>query len=183
MAKLRADQLITDRGLAESRTRAQALIMFRPEANARRFRQSAERLAMPLLPEELFVESCRALVSAERDWIPTSEGGSLYLRPFMFPQDMPGRAAGRIPQRRAVALGKPVPEMVRKQLGKIGLFAFVWIPLSFSSGPTNPTIQGHHFRPVIEWVIADCRSTPAALISVVVGYWISRPVIRSTISD
>jgi branched-chain amino acid aminotransferase len=38
---------------------------------------------MPLLPEELFVESCRALVSAERDWIPTSEGGSLYLRPFM----------------------------------------------------------------------------------------------------
>ena len=46
-------------------------------------RKSAERLAMPQLPEELFVESCRALVSAERDWIPTSEGGSLYLRPFM----------------------------------------------------------------------------------------------------
>jgi hypothetical protein len=96
---------------------------------------------------------------------------------------MPGRVAGRIPQCRAVALGKPVPEMARKQLGKMALFAFVWIPLSFSSGPANPTIQGHHFRPVIEWVIADCRSTPAALISVVVGYWISRPVIRSTISD
>ena len=70
-------------GLKAYRGADGGITMFRPEANARRFRKSAERLAMPLLPEELFVESCRALVSAERDWIPTSEGGSLYLRPFM----------------------------------------------------------------------------------------------------
>jgi len=57
--------------------------LFRPDANARRFRNSAERLAMPPLPEDLFVESVRALVRADRDWIPTAEGASLYLRPFL----------------------------------------------------------------------------------------------------
>lgn len=56
--------------------------LFRPDANARRFRDSAERLAMAQLPEDLFVESVRALVRIDRDWIPSSEGASLYLRPF-----------------------------------------------------------------------------------------------------
>ena len=58
--------------------------LFRPEANARRFNESADRLAMPRLPEELFIESVRQIVAADRDWLPTVEGGSLYLRPFMF---------------------------------------------------------------------------------------------------
>ncbi|PZO90788.1 MAG: branched chain amino acid aminotransferase [Sphingomonas sanxanigenens] len=58
--------------------------LFRAEANARRFRHSARRLAMPELPEDLFVESARALVRADRDWIPQGADGALYLRPFMF---------------------------------------------------------------------------------------------------
>jgi branched-chain amino acid aminotransferase len=58
--------------------------LFRPEANARRFAASARRLAMPELPEEMFLESIRALVRTDREWIPDSEDGSLYLRPFMF---------------------------------------------------------------------------------------------------
>ena len=58
--------------------------LFRPDANARRFRSSAERLAMAPLPEELFLQSVRALVRTERDWIPAAEGASLYIRPFMF---------------------------------------------------------------------------------------------------
>jgi branched-chain amino acid aminotransferase len=58
--------------------------LFRPDANARRFRSSAERLAMPPLPEETFVESVRELVRTDRDWIPSSEGSTLYIRPFMF---------------------------------------------------------------------------------------------------
>lgn len=57
--------------------------LFRPDANARRFRRSAERLAMAQLPEEIFVESVRALVRTDREWIPEIDGGSLYLRPFM----------------------------------------------------------------------------------------------------
>jgi branched-chain amino acid aminotransferase len=57
--------------------------LFRPQANARRFFKSAERLAMAPLPEALFVESVRLLARTERDWIPSAEGASLYLRPFM----------------------------------------------------------------------------------------------------
>jgi branched-chain amino acid aminotransferase len=57
---------------------------FRPDANARRFNQSATRLAMPELPEDLFVESIRQIVQADRDWVPDADKGSLYLRPFMF---------------------------------------------------------------------------------------------------
>jgi branched-chain amino acid aminotransferase len=40
-------------------------------------------MAMPPLPEEMFLESVRALVRADREWIPDTEEGSLYLRPFM----------------------------------------------------------------------------------------------------
>ncbi|HUQ13638.1 MAG TPA: branched-chain amino acid aminotransferase [Novosphingobium sp.] len=58
--------------------------LFRPEANAARFNASARRLAMPELPEDLFVAAIRELVRADRDWFPSVEGGSLYLRPFMF---------------------------------------------------------------------------------------------------
>lgn len=57
--------------------------LFRPEANARRLNDSARRMAMPELPEEVFLESLRQLVEADSAWFPAVEGGSLYLRPFM----------------------------------------------------------------------------------------------------
>jgi branched-chain amino acid aminotransferase len=56
---------------------------FRPEANAARLNRSAARLALPQLPEAIFLESLRQLVSADREWIPNGAGESLYLRPFM----------------------------------------------------------------------------------------------------
>lgn len=61
-----------------------SIALFRPQANAARFNASAQRLAMPELPEAVFIESVRQLVAADRDWLPTVEGGSLYIRPFMF---------------------------------------------------------------------------------------------------
>ena len=60
------------------------IALFRPEANAARFNNSARRLAMPEMPPELFIAAIRELVLADRDWFPSVEGGSLYLRPFMF---------------------------------------------------------------------------------------------------
>ncbi|MBP3087999.1 branched-chain amino acid aminotransferase [Corynebacterium sp. sy017] len=57
---------------------------FRPLENAHRFQASAQRLAMPELPEELFIESIRQLVDIDRDWVPAPGGEEvLYLRPFM----------------------------------------------------------------------------------------------------
>ncbi len=60
------------------------MALFRPEENARRFNASARRLAMPELPEEVFIEAVRLAVEADADWFPPVEGGSLYIRPFMF---------------------------------------------------------------------------------------------------
>jgi branched-chain amino acid aminotransferase len=56
--------------------------LFRPDANARRFRNSAERMAMAPLPEDVFIEAVEQLVRIDRAWVPDGEG-SLYLRPFM----------------------------------------------------------------------------------------------------
>ncbi|KQZ15620.1 MULTISPECIES: branched-chain amino acid aminotransferase [unclassified Mesorhizobium] len=59
------------------------IVLFRPEENARRLAMSAERLAMPAVPEDLFLDAVEALVRADADWVPGGDG-SLYLRPFMF---------------------------------------------------------------------------------------------------
>lgn len=61
---------------------------FRPDANARRFNRSAARLAMPALPEEIFVEAADLLVRTDREWVPTGAEHSLYVRPFMFASEV-----------------------------------------------------------------------------------------------
>ncbi|MGE3915819.1 MAG: branched-chain amino acid aminotransferase [Hyphomicrobiaceae bacterium] len=75
-------------GLKAYRLADGSMAMFRPDANARRFRESAQRLAMAELPQELFIESIRQVVAIDRDWFPTVEGGSLYIRPFMFANEV-----------------------------------------------------------------------------------------------
>ncbi|MFI7609810.1 branched-chain amino acid aminotransferase [Nonomuraea terrae] len=70
-------------GMKAYRQSGGSIVTFRPYANAARFNRSAVRLAMPELPEETFVESLELLVQTEREWVPTPEGHSLYLRPFM----------------------------------------------------------------------------------------------------
>ncbi len=64
-----------------------SVALFRPEQNARRFQRSARRLAMAEVPEELFLDAVSALVKADRDWVPTRAGESLYLRPLEFALD------------------------------------------------------------------------------------------------
>ena len=61
-----------------------SIATFRPDHNAQRFINSAERLAMPELPQEDFIESLRQLVEVDQDWVPEAGGeAALYLRPFM----------------------------------------------------------------------------------------------------
>ena len=74
-------------GLKAYKTADGGAIMFRPRENARRFRDSAERLAMPKLPEQDFLEAIDQLVNIDRDWIPDGDG-SLYIRPFMFANEI-----------------------------------------------------------------------------------------------
>lgn len=62
-------------------------LLFRPRDNWIRFNKSAERMCMPAVPEDLFMEGIRKLVELDSDWIPTTDGSSLYIRPFMFSSD------------------------------------------------------------------------------------------------
>jgi branched-chain amino acid aminotransferase len=64
------------------------VVLFRPEANARRFAASADRMAMPRLPEQVFLGALHELIKADRDWVPTTDGHSMYLRPFMFASEV-----------------------------------------------------------------------------------------------
>ncbi|CAN5505844.1 branched-chain amino acid aminotransferase [soil metagenome] len=62
--------------------------IFRPLDNIARFNISAQRMQMPEVPEELFLEGMRLLIELEKDWIPGKDQHSLYIRPFMFASDM-----------------------------------------------------------------------------------------------
>ena len=60
-----------------------SIALFRPDLNAKRFNRSAARMALPAVPEALFIKAAAALTDAVRDWVPSGEDGSLYLRPTL----------------------------------------------------------------------------------------------------
>lgn len=62
-------------------------VLFRPEMNARRMIRSAERMAMPPVPEDLFLQAVKELVRIDKDWIPAGEDSALYIRPVQFATD------------------------------------------------------------------------------------------------
>ena len=61
--------------------------LFRPEKNAQRANESNRRLCIPEIPEDIFVEAVKAVVKVDEDWIPTADGTSLYIRPFVIATD------------------------------------------------------------------------------------------------
>jgi branched-chain amino acid aminotransferase len=63
------------------------VLVFRAEANAKRLNESATRMCMPTLPENIFIEALRQLLGVDKDWVPKEKGSSLYIRPFMFAMD------------------------------------------------------------------------------------------------
>jgi branched-chain amino acid aminotransferase len=71
-------------GIKAYKTQDGEVLIFRPEDNFKRFNISAERIEMPKVPEEIFVEGMKQLVKLDEDWIPSEPDHSLYIRPFMF---------------------------------------------------------------------------------------------------
>lgn len=63
------------------------ILVFRGDANARRMNESAVRMCMPEIPEEIFMEGLLQLLDLDRNWVPTGKGASLYIRPYMFAMD------------------------------------------------------------------------------------------------
>lgn len=74
-------------GLKAYRTVDKQINIFRPDMNAKRFAESAKRMCMPEVPEELFVEAVRKIVEVDSNWVTDKEGYSLYIRPFLFATD------------------------------------------------------------------------------------------------
>ncbi len=102
-----------------------SVAVFRPEENARRFNRSAARLAMPEVPEELFLAAVDAIVDVDRAWVPTAEGQSLYLRPFMIATEA--------------------------QVGMRAAHEYLFLLIAF---PVTPFFSGE-VRPVTVWLSAE----------------------------
>ena len=74
-------------GIKAYRRQNNEVAIFRPRDNWERFNVSARRMAMAEVPEELFMEGMRRLIELDQQWVPGSDGSSLYIRPFMFGTD------------------------------------------------------------------------------------------------
>lgn len=74
-------------GMKAYRNDTGEVLLFRPLDNQKRLNISAERMAMPMVPQELFIEALKQLVKLDREWVPSSEGASLYIRPFLIGTD------------------------------------------------------------------------------------------------
>jgi branched-chain amino acid aminotransferase len=74
-------------GLKAYRTINDEVNIFRPDMNAKRFAESAKRMCMPEVPEEIFLEAIRKLVELDTNWVTNRPGYSLYIRPYLFATD------------------------------------------------------------------------------------------------
>src|SRR5438094_5898110 len=74
-------------GLKAHRSARDEILLFRPWENARRLNRSASRLAMPSVPEQLFLDGLKELVRLDRGWVPPAGKGALYIRPCLFSID------------------------------------------------------------------------------------------------
>lgn len=74
-------------GLKAYHTEDGRVLLFRPDRNIQRAENSCKRLCIPPVPQEDFLNALKTLVSVEKDWIPTTPGTSLYIRPFIIATD------------------------------------------------------------------------------------------------
>lgn len=112
-------------GMKAYRSSNDEIFLFRPEENFKRFNLSAIRLAMPEVPEYVFIEGLKKLVSVDKEWVKYGEGRSLYLRPFM------------------IATGKGVVA----QPGDLYRFMIIMTPaISYYNSPIRVIIAEHYSR-------------------------------------
>lgn len=74
-------------GLKAYKSQDGKILLFRPDKNIERANKSNQRLCIPEIPEDIFMEALKTVVKTDQDWIPTKEGTSLYIRPFVIATD------------------------------------------------------------------------------------------------
>ena len=75
-------------GMKAYRTPDGKINLFRPDMNAKRLNRTNERMCIPFMDEELFIEAGKATVPADEDWIPTAPGTALYIRPYIISDEV-----------------------------------------------------------------------------------------------
>jgi branched-chain amino acid aminotransferase len=114
-------------GLKAYRREDGGINLFRPEQNARRFNNSAQRMVMPQVDEAMQLQALKELVSIDRNWVPSTEGSSLYIRPTMIATS-----------------------------AKLGLGAAANYMHYIITGPAGPYFEGG-FNPVSVYISDVCR--------------------------
>ena len=94
--------------------------LFRPEENVRRMNNSAERLCLPQIDEAFGLEILDTFVKLEQEWVPHSEGTSLYLRPFMFGND-PHLGVHTVQEAVYVLIASPVGSYYKEGLNPVSI--------------------------------------------------------------
>ena len=116
---------------------------FRPDANGRRLQASAARMALPELPVEFFLESLKALISVDKDWVPSKPETSLYIRPFMFGKEafLGVRSAKKVAY---YVIGSPSGQYFKNGVEPVS----IWLSESFtraSKGGTGAAKTGGNY--------------------------------------
>jgi branched-chain amino acid aminotransferase len=131
-------------GLKAYRWADGSIVSFRAEANAARMQSSARRIAIPELPEELFIESLRQLIAVDNVWVPPAGGEeSLYLRPFVFATE-PGLGVRPAKQYRYLVIGSPAGAYFKNGIKPVS----VWISTDYvraSPGGTGAAKFGGNY--------------------------------------
>lgn len=94
--------------------------LFRPTENIKRLNNSAERLCLPQIPEDDALEILKKFVSTEKDWVPSSPGTSLYLRPFMFGNDE-SLGVHAVHHAEFVIIASPVGSYYKEGINPVGI--------------------------------------------------------------
>ena len=104
-----------------------SIVSFRPDANAARMQGSARRLAIPELPDELFLESLRQLVAVDNAWVPAAGGEeALYFRPFIIATE-PGLGVRPASQYRYLLIASPAGAYFKGGINPVN----VWVSTEY----------------------------------------------------
>ncbi len=74
-------------GLKAYRNKKNDIFLFRPDKNIIRMNESCKRMCMPTIPENIFMKGVKTLIALDKEWIPNTADGSLYIRPYLFATD------------------------------------------------------------------------------------------------
>ncbi|EUA65569.1 branched-chain-amino-acid aminotransferase [Mycobacterium xenopi 4042] len=126
-------------GLKAYRWADGSIVSFRAQANAARMRSSARRLAIPELPEELFVESLRQLIAVDHAWVPSAGGEeSLYLRPFIFATE-PGLGVRPAKQYRYLVIASPAGAYFKHGIRPVTVWVSTEYVRAARAAPVRPS--------------------------------------------